>query len=191
MIRLRASVLWSALAAVTLTPLALAASSPLLAWREPVYIAAGFAGIAAMALLLLQPLLAGTLLPGLPRRTGRRLHRWTGAAILLAILVHVAGLWITSPPDMIDALTFTAPTAFSVFGVLAMWALLATALLALFRRRLRWRSFTRAHLALAFVIVTGTILHAVQIEGTMEPVSKYALAAALAGAFATLLLRRR
>ena len=191
MSRLRASVLWSALAAVTLIPLALAASSPLLAWREPVYIAAGFAGIAAMALLLLQPLLAADLLPGLARRTGRRLHRWTGAAILAALVVHVAGLWITSPPDMIDALTFTAPTPFSVFGVLAMWALLATALLALTRRRLRWRSFTRAHLALAAVIVTGTILHAVQIEGTMEPVSKYALAAALAGAFATLLLRRR
>ena len=31
---------------------------------------------------------------------------------LLAIAVHVAGLWVTSPPDMIDAITFTAPTAF-------------------------------------------------------------------------------
>ena len=190
MTRLRVLGLWTALAALILTPLALAATSPLLAWREPVYIAAGFAGIAAMTLLLLQPLLAGDLLPGLARRTARQLHRLTGAAILLVLLIHVAGLWITSPPDMVDALTFTSPTPFSVFGVLAMWALLATALLAANRRRLRVRTWRRAHLALAAIIIPGTILHAVQIEGTMEPLSKYALSAALALSCLALLLRR-
>ena len=31
----------------------------------------------------------------------------------VAVVIHVAGLWITSPPDMIDALLFTSPTPFS------------------------------------------------------------------------------
>ena len=34
-------------------------ASPLLAWREPVYIVAGLAGVLAFALLLMQPLLIG------------------------------------------------------------------------------------------------------------------------------------
>src|SRR5262249_42082230 len=96
-----------------------------------------------------------------------------------AILVHVAGLWITSPPDMIDALTFTSPTPFSPFGVIAMWAIFAVALLATLRHRLglRLRTWRLAHLLLAIVIVGGRVLHAVLIEGAMETVSKIALCA--------------
>ncbi len=176
-------------------PVVAAAFSPYLAWRQPVYILAGFAGIVAMALLLLQPLLAANFLPGLAPPSARRIHQWTGTAIVLAVLLHVAGLWITSPPDIIDALTFTAPTLFSPFGVIAMWALFASALWAALRRRLRSRPRTwrAAHAALAVIIVIGTAGHALLIEGTMEPVTKTALAALIALATATALisLKRR
>ncbi|MEO1313432.1 MAG: ferric reductase-like transmembrane domain-containing protein [Pseudomonadota bacterium] len=158
-------------------PLAAAATSPLLAWREPVYIIAGFAGIVAMALLLVQPLLIGGYLPGLGGLRGRRVHRGIGVALVLTVLVHVGGLWITSPPDVVDALTFTSPTPFSVWGVIAMWAVFAAALLAGLRRRLRLppRAWRQGHTALAAVIVLGTVVHAMLIEGTMETVSKAAL----------------
>lgn len=177
--RLRALLIWAILATILAVPLLAAAASPLLQWRQPVYIAAGFAGIAAMALLLLQPLLAGGYLPGAEGRHGRRLHRWTGSLLVLAIILHVGGLWITSPPDVIDALLFRSPTPFSVWGVLAMWAVFAAALLAAVRRRLPisprlWRRF---HTLLAMMIVIGSAAHALLIEGTMETLSKAALCA--------------
>src|SRR3954470_16069436 len=101
------AVIWAALATAVCVPIAAAAASPLLAWRGPVYIVAGFAGILALGLMLVQPMLAGGYLPGLSPWRGRRAHRWIGAALLVAVVIHVAGLWITSPPDMIDALLFT------------------------------------------------------------------------------------
>ncbi|WP_434052790.1 MAG: ferric reductase-like transmembrane domain-containing protein [Roseibium sp.] len=177
MLRLRAILIWVALLGVVLVPIAAAANSPLLQWRQPVYIAAGFAGIAALVLLVVQPLLAGGYLPGLSVIRGRNLHRWTGAVLVLAVIVHVLGLWITSPPDVVDALLFRSPTPFSVWGVLAMWAVFLSALLALFRRKLRVRPRTwrLAHTAFALVIVAGTVIHALLIEGTMETTSKIAL----------------
>src|SRR6185312_6233977 len=99
----RVTLIWAALAAAICVPIAAAAASPLLEWRDPVYILAGFAGIVALGLLLVQPLLAGGYLPGLPALCGRRTHRWIGGALVVAIMVHVGGLWIASPPDMIDA----------------------------------------------------------------------------------------
>ena len=92
----------------------------------------------------------------------------------MAVVVHVAGLWITSPPDMIDALLFASPTPFSPFGVIAMWAIFAVALLAALRRRLglRPRTWRIAHMSLAVVIVVGSVLHGILIEGTMETMSK-------------------
>ncbi|MEM7428192.1 MAG: ferric reductase-like transmembrane domain-containing protein [Pseudomonadota bacterium] len=169
--------IWATLAIAVAVPLAAAAASPLLAWRSGVYIAAGFAGIIAMALLFVQPLLAGGYLPGLEGPRGRRIHRWVGGGLVLAVLLHVAGLWLTSPPDVIDALTFTSPTPFSDWGVIAMWAVFATALLAAFRHRLRLRPRTwrLAHAGLAAVVVVGSVVHAVLIEGTMETVSKVVL----------------
>src|SRR3954449_6491861 len=98
----KSPLMWAALAAAIGVPVAAAAVSPLLAWRGPLYILAGFAGVLALALMLVQPLLAGGPLPGLSGFRGRRVHRWTGGALVFAVLVHVAGLWITSPPDMID-----------------------------------------------------------------------------------------
>ena len=177
--RARTILIWAALAAALVVPLAVAAASPLLAWREPIYIAAGFAGVVALALLLLQPLLAGGYLPGLQGRRGRRLHAWIGAGLVAAVVVHVAGLWLTSPPDVIDVLLFRSPTPFSVWGVVAMWAVFAAALLAAFRRRLRLRPkvWRFCHTALAAVIVAGSVVHAMLIEGTMGTLSKAALCA--------------
>ncbi len=176
---IRAALIWTALGAAVAIPIAVAATSPLLAWRDPIYIAAGLAGVVAMALILFQPLLAGGYLPGLPARRGRRVHRWVGGALVASVAIHVAGLWLTSPPDVIDALLFVSPTPFSVWGVTAMWALFATALLATFRRRLslRPKSWRLAHTALAAVIVPGSVVHAMLIEGTMGTASKAALCA--------------
>src|SRR5262245_37030157 len=139
------TLIWAALAAAICVPLAAAAASPQLEWRDPVYILAGFSGIVALGLILVQPLLTGGYLPGLSAHRGRRAHYWIGGALVVAIVVHVGGLWIASPPDMIDALIFTSPTPFSPFGVIAMWAIFAVPLLAALRRRLglgprKWRS---------------------------------------------------
>jgi predicted ferric reductase len=175
----RVALIWAALAAAIGVPIAAAAASPLLAWRGPVYILAGFAGIIALGLVLVQPLLIGGYLPGLSAYRGRRAHHWIGGALVLAVVIHVGGLWITSPPDMIDALTFSSPTPFSPFGVIAMWAIFAVALLAALRRRLglRARTWRFVHIPLAIVIVAGGVVHGMLVEGPMETVSKAALCA--------------
>jgi len=158
-------------------PIAFAVASPLLEWRGPIYILAGFAGIIALGLMLVQPLLIGGYLPGLSVYRGRRAHHWIGGALVVAVVVHVVGLWITSPPDMIDALLFVSPTPFSPFGVIAMWAIFAVAVLATVRRRLGLRTWRIAHMSLAVVIVIGSVVHGMLIEGTMEMISKAALCA--------------
>lgn len=182
---------WAALVIAVGVPIAAAAASPLLAWRDPVYIAAGFAGVVAMALLLFQSLLAAGRLPGLSAQRSRLLHRWVGAALALAVVIHVGALWVTSPPDVIDALLFASPTAFSAWGVIAMWAVFASALMAGLRwqLRLRPRSWRLAHTVLAAVIVVGSIVHAMLIEGTMESVSKTVLCALVLTATVTAILR--
>lgn len=193
---------WAAFGAAITVPIAVAATSPLLQWRGPVYITACFAGIVAMALTLAQPLLAGGYLPGLPGPRGRRIHRWVGGALVAVVTIHVAGLWVTSPPDVIDAFLFTSPAPFSVWGVVAMWALIAAALLAITGRRLRVRPklWRLGHTALAAVAVLGSVVHAMLIEGTMGTASKAVLCAlALAATLKvavdlrawTLLTRRR
>jgi len=173
----KATLLWAALAVAICVPIAAAAASTLLAWRGPVYIAAGFAGIIGLGLLLVQPLLIGGYLPGPSAYRARRGHRWTGGALVVAVIIHVGGLWITSPPDMIDALTLTSPTPFSPFGVIAMWAIFAVGLLAAFRRQLGLRTWRIVHMSLAAVIVAASVVHAMLIEGTMETLSKAALCA--------------
>ena len=178
----RVALIWAALVAAIAVPIALAATSEQLAYRGPLYIIAGFAGIIALGLVLVQPLLIGGYLPALSGYRGRRAHHWIGGALVVAVVVHVGGLWVTSPPDMIDALTYTSPTPFSPFGVTAMWAIFAVALLALLRRRLRPRTWRIAHMSLAVVIVVGGVVHAMLVEGTMETVSKAALCALVLGA---------
>lgn len=173
----RVIVVWSTLAAVVAVPIAGAAASPQLAWRDPIYIAAGFAGVIAMALMLVQPLLAGDHLPGLTAPRRRLVHRVIGSVLVVAVVVHVAALWITSPPDAIDALLFLSPTAFSVWGVTAMWAVFASALVAAFRQRLRLRPqvWRFIHAGLAAVTAVGGVVHALLIDGTMETITKVIL----------------
>lgn len=185
--RSRAILIRTAVAVAVLGPLALAAASPYLQWRGPVYVAAGFAGILAFGLMFLQPLLIAGRLPDLSPPAGRRLHRWVGGTIVAAVLVHVGGLWVTSPPDVVDALLFRSPTPFSAWGVAALAALLAVAALAPIRRRLGPRRWRIVHAVLAAIIIGGTIVHAYQIEGTMETTSKIALAVLVAGASAMVL----
>ena len=171
------ALIWVALAAAVCVPIAAAAASPLLAWRGPVYILAGFAGIVALGIMLFQPVLIGGYLPGLSAHRGRRAHHWIGGALVVAVVIHVGGLWITSPPDMIDALIFSSPTPFSPWGVIAMWAIFAVALLAALRRRLGLRTWRIAHMSLAVVIIAGSVVHGILVEGTMETMSKAALCA--------------
>ncbi|MEM7547946.1 MAG: ferric reductase-like transmembrane domain-containing protein [Pseudomonadota bacterium] len=196
----KAAIIWLALVAAIAVPLAIAANSPLLAWREPVYIVAGLAGVISMGCLLLQPLLAGGYLPGLSTRRGRRIHAMAGAVLVGAVIVHVVGLWITSPPDVVDALLFASPTPFSAWGVIAMWAIFAAAALAIFRRRIRPRLWRLGHTAVVTVAVLGSVAHAMLIEGTMGTISKAALCLLALGATAKvmsdlrvwrLVLRRR
>ncbi|NVO57255.1 ferric reductase-like transmembrane domain-containing protein [Rhodobacteraceae bacterium B1Z28] len=173
----RMILIWVALTCAVAVPVLAAAASPYLAWRDPIYILAGFAGIVGMGLLLVQPLLAGGYLPGLSTARSRYLHRCVGAALVAAVVIHVLGLWITSPPDVVDALLFVSPTPFSAWGVIAMWAMFAAALLALLRRRLRvrFRPWRLGHATLALVTVVGSVVHVMLIEGTMEIMSKTAL----------------
>jgi predicted ferric reductase len=191
----RAILIWAALALAVGVPIAAAAASPLLAWRGPVYILAGFAGIVGLTIVLFQPLLIGGYLPGLSGRIGRRAHLWIGGTLVVAVVIHVVGLWITSPPDMIDALLLVSPTPFSPFGVLAMWAIFGVAVLATLRRRLRPRTWRIAHVSLAIIIVAGTAVHAILIEGAMETFSKAALCALVLAAsiklMADLWMRRK
>ncbi len=171
----RVALFWAVLAVAIGVPIAVAMASPLLAYRGPVYILAGLAGIIALGLMLVQPVLIAGYVPGLSAYRARRVHQWIGGALVVAVVIHVAGLWYTSPPDMIDALTFTSPTPFSPFGVIAMWAIFAVAVLALLRRRLGLRVWRIAHMSLAAVIVVGSVVHAMLIEGAMETITKAAL----------------
>jgi predicted ferric reductase len=185
---LRSALIWVALALAIAVPLVAAAQSPLLQWREPIYIIAGFSGIVGLALLLVQPLLISGALPGVP---ARRIHVWTGAGLVLAVLVHVAGLWITSPPDVVDVLLFSSPTPFSVWGAVAMWAVFVAALLAAVRKRIGLRIWRLGHSVAVFVIITGTVVHAWLIQGAMEDFTKGGLCLMVLGAGAYVLGQRR
>ncbi len=100
-----------------------------------------------------------------------------GSLLVVAVVIHVVGLWITSPPDVIDALLFRSPTPFSLWGVSAMWALFAAALLAALRSRIPPNNWRLSHMGLVSIVVVGGAIHALLIEGTMEPVSKVVLCA--------------
>ena len=191
--RARTVLAWGALALAVAVPVIVAAMSPLHAYRTLPYIAASLAGVLALGLLLVQPLLAAGWLPGAGPARLRRWHRLAGTALVALVAIHVGGLLIASPPDAIDALLLRSPTPFSVWGVVAMWAVAATAGLVALRRRMRLRPATWAalHNALALVVVLGTVIHAVQIEGTMGALSKWALCAAVLAAAVTAVARAR
>jgi predicted ferric reductase len=184
---------WTGLLVVMAAPVVIAATSPYLAARNPAYIVGGFAGIVCLSLFVIQPLLAAGYLPGLRLARERRWHRPVGAAIVVCVLLHVGGLYLTSPPDTLDALLLVSPTPFSVYGVLAMWGTLATAVLVALRGRsgLRYATWSAIHNLLALVVVVATVIHASQIEGTMEVVSKRTLCVAALAATIVVLLNLR
>ncbi len=174
-------------------PVLAAAQSELLNWRNPIYIASGFAGIIGLSLLLIQPLLVARILPDLAPTRAQMVHRWIGGLLVVSIMLHVLGLYLTSPPDVIDALLFASPTPFSDWGVLGMWALIATAFLGAFRGwlNLPLRYWRLAHTALAVFIVACSILHVVLIEGTMETVTKVVIVVLVGAALACSIFARR
>lgn len=186
--RLRAVLVLVGLAAIGAVSMVEAARSPLLQWREPVYIMAGFAGIIGLILLMIQPLLVAGPQTGTLRR---RVHSLTGAALVIAVVVHVAGLWITSPPDVVDAILLRSPTPFAIWGVMATWAVLLAALLAAARRRVRPRAWRLAHTGATTFAVLGTVVHAWLIEGAMGPVSKGLVCLLVLIVMAWTALRRR
>ena len=184
---------WGSVAALMIAPVAIAAFSPYLESRGVPYIVGGFAGIIGLSLLLLQPLLPAGYLAGSKGPAGRRWHRWVGGAIILAVALHVGGLYVASPPDTIDALLLVSPTPFSVYGVTAMWGIVATALLVLLRRRLGLRHsvWRLIHNGVGAIVVVATVIHALQIEGAMEPASKAMLCMAVFAATGVALLDLR
>jgi predicted ferric reductase len=180
-------------AAIMFAPVVVAAFSPYLASRNLPYIVGGFAGILALSFLFLQPLLPANYLAGSEGPVGRRWHRWLGVAIVVAVALHVGGLYLASPPDTIDALLLVSPTPFSIYGVTAMWGVIATALLVLFRRKLGLRHsvWRLIHNGLAAIVVASTVIHALQIEGAMEPATKWMLCLAVLAATGVALLDLR
>ncbi|QDY71661.1 ferric reductase-like transmembrane domain-containing protein [Qingshengfaniella alkalisoli] len=162
-------------------PVVLAVFSPYLNYRGTAYIVGGFAGILCLSLMLVQPLLPAGYLPLPMQISERRVHLWIGRAIVICVALHIGGLFITSPADTLDALLLVAPTPFSVYGIIAMWGIVATVFLVLLRTRFRMRPlhWKRLHNMLALIVVAATVLHAVQIEGTMERVSKWLLCMAV------------
>ncbi len=171
---MRTVLVWLGVLTVMAAPVVAAAFSPLLAWRQPVYIVAGFAGVIALSTLVIQPLLAVKAIPGLSARQASRLHQWLGVALVLGVLLHVLGLWITSPPDVIDALLFVSPTPFSHWGVIAFWGVLLTACVMVARKRFRLKPpvVKRVHRLLMLIIVPCSVAHTWLIDGTMETITK-------------------
>jgi hypothetical protein len=185
--------IWVVLACAVIGPVAIATTSPLLAARSGVYVMAGIAGAAALALFLVQPLLAAGYLPGLHVTRARLWHRWVGAGIVIGVALHVGGLYLTSPPDALDALLLVAPTPFSIYGVIGMWGVVLTIFLVALRSRIglghnAWRI---VHNALSAIVVVTSVVHALLIEGTMGSLSKQILCLCVLATMATVILHLR
>jgi len=185
--------IWVGISSLVFVPLLVAALNPLQSSRNAAYIIATIAGVLALGLLLLQPLLAAGYLPGLPLARTRRWHRWLGSVIVVCVVLHIGGLYLTSPPDTLDALLLVSPTPFSVYGVTAMWGIVLTALLVAMRQHLKlkisiWRLI---HNVLAVIVVIATVVHALMIEGTMGQMSKIVLCAAVVAATTTAVIHLR
>lgn len=174
-------IVWGGLGLIVTVALVASVMSPLLAWRQPIYIIASIAGVFSLVLLLFQPLLMLRKMPGVRISQGRKIHRWVGLSLVSCVVIHVLGLWITSPPDVIDALLFSSPTQFTPWGVVAMWAVFLSAGVVAVRRRLTSTliNWQRLHRGLGFVIVVGSVVHAFLIDGTMETWSKSVLCLAV------------
>jgi predicted ferric reductase len=189
--RMTALVVWGLVVACILVPLGIAAANPLQANRDALWIVGGMSGIVALAFLLVQPLLAAGYLPGPSLIAGRRWHRWLGIMIIVAVGLHIGGLYLSSPEDITDALLLVAPTPFSVYGVIGLCGVVLTAVLVAVRSRsgLRYASWRILHNAIALVIVISSIVHALLIEGAMGSISKAILCALVFAATIIVLFR--
>lgn len=169
--------LWLVVAVLAAGPFFAAVASPLLKGRDAIWVMGGLAGVAALGLLLVQPMLAVGVRAGTLPRAARIWHRWTGIAIAGLTVLHVAALYAYSPDDILDVLLFVSPTPFSVYGMIGLCGVVLTILVVALRRPLglkpaHWRV---VHSALAVVIVLAGAVHAFMIDGAMEPMSKLAL----------------
>lgn len=190
------ALVWAAVLLIAASPVAVAAASPLLRGRDLVWVFGGMAGVVALSLLFVQPLLASAWLPGTRGRTGIAWHRLTGALALGLVLAHVGGLYVYSPEDIADALLLVAPTPFSLYGVTGLATLSLAALVGFSRRRVRlppgvWRGL---HLCIAAVAACASVIHAWMIEGAMGEITKGMVCAATVVstlAVVTARLRRR
>lgn len=185
---IRGTLIWGAVVSTIAVPVLAAAFSPLLQWRDPVYILAGFSGIVGLAILLVQPLLIARTLPCI---SAPRVHFWVGMGLVFAVIVHVAGLWVTSPPDVVDVLLFRSPTPFSIWGAVAMWAIFGAALLAVFKIRLMPSLWRLGHSAAIILAVLGTVIHAWLVQGAMETFTKAVLCLCVVSASVWTLRKRR
>lgn len=191
--RARTSLPWLILACFVIGPVIIAAASPYQAARPAVYIVASLAGVLAMALLLVQPLLAAGYLPGLSPAQMRRGHLWTGSIFAACVAIHIGGLYLTSPQDALDALLLTSPTPFSVYGVIGMWGVLLTLILVALRTQvgLRYSAWQIIHNAVAAIVVICSVVHALMIEGTMGTISKWSLCLAIVAVTAIVIVHLR
>ncbi len=182
---------WALLTACILIPVGIAAANPLQASRDAFWIIGGMAGIVALALLLVQPLLAAGSLPGPSVPAARRWHRLVGTMVVLTVGLHIGGLYLSSPEDIADVLLLVAPTPFSVYGVVGLCGVVLTAILVAVRARsgLRYASWRIVHNAIALVVVISSIAHALLIEGAMGSVSKLILCALILAATVIVLFR--
>jgi predicted ferric reductase len=175
--RLYTVTIWVVLAWAVIGPVAIAATSPLLGARTGVYIMAGMAGVVALALLFVQPLLATGFLPGLKVAQARLWHRWVGTGIAIGVALHVGGLYLISPSDALDALLLVAPTPFSIYGVIGMRSVVFTIILVVLRSRMGfgYNAWRIIHNGLSAIVVVTSVVHALMIEGTMGSLSKQIL----------------
>ena len=159
----------------------IAVSSPLLKSRDFVHIVGGLAGVLALVLLLIQPVLATAVLKGISPVQQRRWHLRTGILLVISLLVHIGALYLTSPDDMTDALLLRSATPFSVYGVIGLWGILLTATLVTVKSRLKISSkvWKGLHVSLAVIVAIASIVHALWIQGAMGVVSKWVLSAAI------------
>lgn len=168
---------WIIVAIVAAVPVIAAAASPLQGGRELLWVTGGMAGVVALSLLFVQPLLMAATPLLIAARDRVRWHRLGGTAIVAMVALHVGALYAYSPDDITDALLLVAPTPFSLYGVISLWCLVLTAVLAATRRtfKLGYRLWRILHSVLAVAVVGAGAVHAIQIEGAMEEYSKFAI----------------
>jgi hypothetical protein len=187
-------------AALLVGPAAAALASPLQVGRDAGWVLGAVAGAVALSLLAVQAALPTPWLDGVLARPWSALHRAVGLAVAAVVLAHMAGLYLSSPDDVRDALLLRAPT-YSRLGVLSAWTVGLSIALALARRRLglTYSDWQILHSALAVAIVTTAVGHTVMIRGTLDgPAELLACGAALVAVSAAIVyqhvlrpLRRR